>query len=203
MTPDRSHSSPARVAGKIHQYITVAGRKFLCSQTPPMEMIPEIEAFILGRRVDLGGFAIETAKRLPEKMRPAVFQGVAAVIQGLGDEPTPEEWDRFDRSLWQPAWRLFKMLDARHREEVPDVETAHQLIVDDAGDLDVLLALIRKISRDDDLKNSVGRQGDHQASSPTTADLSSPAGPASMATSQSKASRRSKSTKCPSTPPAS
>jgi hypothetical protein len=119
-------------------------------------MIGEIEAWILGQRVDLGPIAIRWAKQAPPEMQGLIIKSAALATVELGTTPTAKEWDRFDRSLWRPAFMFWKMLDAKHAAELPDVEAVYKLFQADANDVDELVAMVKGVANEDALKNSNG-----------------------------------------------
>jgi hypothetical protein len=174
-------SSAARTSGRIYKDVEIGGKKFRIGEPQKVGIVAEMEAFILSRRLDPIVFAIRACKSAPATMHAAIWQGAtAAATRGLA---TPEEWAAFESSLWKSAFMLFKTLDPKHRDEVPDVEAAMELIEQEAN-LDELMSLVRFVSQDDDLKNSSGRSaGATSASKPKTDDPSTTDGPPSTITS--------------------
>jgi len=152
-------SSAARTAGKIYKEVEIAGQKIALTEPEKVGMVGEMAAFIMSRRLDATIFAIRACKAAPASMHAAIWTGATAVAT-RGD-PTPEEWDAFDRSLWNTAFRLYKTMAPHHFEGLrtigEKVDFAMSLIEQDAGDQDELVALIRLVSQDGDLKNLSGR----------------------------------------------
>jgi predicted Zn-dependent protease len=109
----------------------------------------------------------------------------------------PAEMHAFEQSKWAVAFFLWKSLDPKHHEEVPDIAAAMALIEEEAATsgakLDEIMANVSVIQQDTDLKNSAGRTATAApATSPATDTRCSTDGPPSTSTSQTASAGRRK-----------
>lgn len=186
-------SSASHVSGKVYKDFTILGKTYRLSQPQRVATFAEREAFILSRRLDPAVFAVQVLSQLPAAIRSDVAKGMTLAAAEVPRWASQKEWAAFEGSRWDFAFRFFRALDPRHYDEIPDVETAADVLdgwlKDDAVSpvkWQELLVLIGIVSQDDDLKNSSGRTAgaepaqpqrtetqSSQAGQPSTADLPS------------------------------
>ena len=157
----RATSGAALVAGTIYKDITLAGHKLRISQPKLVGIFADIEAFIISRKTDPMVVAIRACKTAPASMHRMIMD--AAIEQASkATLVTEEEWGEFSRSLWAPAFFLWKSLDPKHLDEFPTVESIMDLINAEAAEggksaLAELMANVDIVQQERELKNSAGR----------------------------------------------
>ena len=152
-------SSPSRVAGKVYKDVTIAGKTFRISRPKMVGIYAEIEAFILSRKEDPLVLAVRACKKAPESQHAAIWKAAMEAAE-VAKNVTPAEMKAFEGSRWAPAFFLWKSLDKRHHDEVPDVEAAMALLEKEAAmslkNLDEIMANVSVVQQDRDLKNFDG-----------------------------------------------
>jgi predicted Zn-dependent protease len=148
------------VAGTFEREVEIAGRKFLLSQPKLIGIYSEIEKFILRRKELPEVWAMRACRNAPPTMHQAIWDA-AAKMATTAKFVSREEWKAYEDSKWPAAFLLYGALDPKHREDVPTVEAAMDLIMEEAQNrlskLDEVIASAKRVQQEDDLGNSSGR----------------------------------------------
>lgn len=157
----------ARVAGKIYKDVQIGDKTYRLSRPALVGIYGEIEAFIVSRKVDPLVVAVRACKIAPLDMHGMIWDAAMRAASSARIA-TREEMDTFWQSRWANAFLFWKALDPRHAEEVPDIEAAMKIMETSADlQMDELLANIKVVNGEDDVKNSHGPSTTRAASQQT------------------------------------
>ena len=172
--------SPSRVSGRVTAKVEIGGKSYRLTEPQKVGTIGRMEEFILSKRQPPIEFAIDACRMAPASMHTAIWAG-AAIAASRIKLASPEEWDTFNGSLWRSAFMFFETLHPRHKKtDVPDVETAFEILTSESVDMAKLIARVRHAAQDDELKNSAGPTATGGSGQiPKTDGPSSPDGPPS------------------------
>lgn len=171
----------ARVAGQLWKEIEIGNKKYVLSRPNLVGIYGEMEAWIVSRKIDPLVLAVTACKDAPAALHPVIWEA-AMKTASAARIASHEEMEAFRESRWFVAFMLWKALDPKHRDEVPDVDAAMKLI-ESCVDVDSLMANINIVNGEADLKNSSG-PSDARAPQPMETQ-STEDGQASTASSQS------------------
>jgi len=103
--------------------------------------------------------AVKACKKVPESQHTAIWKA-AMEAAAVAKIVTPAEMKAFEESRWSTAFFLWKSLDPKHHNEVPDIEAAMALLEKEAArsvkNLDEIMANVSAVQQDRDLKNFDG-----------------------------------------------
>jgi hypothetical protein len=144
----------ARVAGQIYKDVEIGGKTYRLSKPNLVGIYGEVEAWIVSKKTDPLVLAARACKTTPASMHPVIWE--AAMKTGSAARiASQDELNLFWNSRWSNAFMFMKALDDKHRQEIPDIETAMN-IVEGIVDVDELLMQLSVVSGEADVKNSSG-----------------------------------------------
>ena len=144
----------ARVSGRIYKDVSIGGKTYRFSKPHLVGIYGEIEAWIIARKTDPLVLAARACKMAPPSQHAVIWEAAikSASAARIASE---DELALFWKSKWSNAFLIYKSLDERHAEEIPDPESA-MLLMESGVDIDEVMANVSVVSGEDDVKNSSG-----------------------------------------------